>query len=138
MRYLLRLHEEHLPPLPDTLQLLVGQSSGLTLAVHGDSIQLVEAGRNEEIPQVIFLSRQRILALRAGGQRRGQDDGERSPVIEELLGNLFNVVHQRLNLRWSTSQMRRVELHRFFLKNDDRFHSLRIDNNVHFEFYFIF
>lgn len=40
-------------------------------------------------------------------------------MIEELLGNLLDVVYQRLDLRWSSSQMRRVEFHRFFLKNDD-------------------
>lgn len=118
LRYPLRLHKEHLPSFPDALQLLVGQSSGLALTIHGHSVQLVKAGRHEEIPQVIFLSRQRILALCARGQRRRQDDGECSPMIEELLGNFLDVVYQRLDLRWSTSQMRSVEFHRFFLKND--------------------
>jgi len=64
---LLRPHKEYLPPLPDALQLLVGQSSRLTLAVHGDGVQLIKAGRHEEISQVVFLSCQRILALRARG-----------------------------------------------------------------------
>jgi len=64
---ILRPHKEYLPPLPDALQLLVGQSSWLTLAVHGDGIQLIKAGRHEEISQVVFLSCQRILALRARG-----------------------------------------------------------------------
>lgn len=43
-------HEEHLPALPDALELLVSQSSGLALAIYGDGVQLVETGRHKEIP----------------------------------------------------------------------------------------
>lgn len=107
-----------LPPLPDTLQLLVGQSSGLAFAIHGDGIQLVEAGCDKEIPQVILLPRQCVLALRAGGQRWRQDDGECSPMIEELLGHFLDAVHQRFDFRWGATQMRRVKFHRFLLQHD--------------------
>lgn len=110
-------HAKHLPPFSNALELLVSQSSGLALAVHGDGVQLIEAGRHEEVPQVVLLACQRVLAFRARGQRRRQDDGERSPVVEKLLGDLLDVVHQRLDLRRRATQMRRVELHRFFLRN---------------------